>query len=181
MCPIHSDTGRRDSAAMTIHSRYVLPAVIAVALTLVAGVAMVRGEDTTAGTLEVVKAWARATPPNAKVGAAYLTLRNNGESEDRLVEAASPAAAKIEAHETIEDNGVAKMRPAEALSLPPGGELAMKPGGTHLMLMDLAGPLKEGTHFPLTLTFAKGGPLTVEVEVAPLGAGAPMSHDHHSM
>ena len=52
----------------------------------------------------------------------------------------------------------------------------MRPGGTHLMLMGLAAPLKEGGSFPLTVTFEKAGTMTIEVQVAPLGADAPPGH-----
>ena len=164
---------------MTIPFRYLAPAATAVVLTVVAGVAMVRGAEV-ASALEVVEAWARATPPGAEVGAAYVTLRNNGPDADSLVGATSSVAARIETHETTEANGVARMRPTEAPTIPAGGELAMRPGGTHLMLMGLAAPLTEGDRVPLTLTFAKAGTLTIEVDVAPLGADAPAG-DGHSM
>ena len=162
-------------ASMIFPMRILLPAVTAIVLTVAAGVALVRGAEAPAGPLHV-EAWARATPPGATVGAAYLIVRNNGDQDDSLVSAASEAAESIEVHETVEENGVARMRPLEGAGIPAGGALVMRPGGAHLMLMGLAAPLKEGGSFPLTLNFEKAGTMTIEVQVAPLGADAPPGH-----
>jgi periplasmic copper chaperone A len=161
-----------------IPMRFLVPAVLAVTLTVVAGIAMVRGEEPAHG-IEVVSAWARATPPGASVGAAYLTLRNRGSEDDRLLGVESAAAARIELHETVEEGGVAKMRPVKPPAILAGEALEMRPGGIHLMLMDLAAPLKEGMSVPLTLTLEVAGAISVEAEVAPLGADAAPSE--HSM
>jgi periplasmic copper chaperone A len=160
---------------MIISTRILLPAVTAVVLTVAAGVALVRGAEAPAGPLRV-EAWARATPPGASVGAAYLIVRNKGDRDDRLVSASGEVAQSVEPHETVEENGVARMRPLEAASIPAGEMLVMRPGGAHLMLMGLAAPLKEGSTFPLTLSFERAGTMTVEVHVAPLGADAPPGH-----
>src|SRR5687768_17652231 len=111
--------------------RLLLPAVAAVALTAVAAISMARGHDIKVGGIVVESAWARATPPGATVGAAYVTLRNGG-ADDRLLGAASPAAKTVAPHDTSEENGVAAMRPLGDLAVPAGGSLAMKPGATHL-------------------------------------------------
>jgi periplasmic copper chaperone A len=162
-------------APMTIPTRILLPAATAIVLTIAAGVALVRGAEAPGGALHI-EAWARATPPGASVGAAYLIVRNEGDKDDRLVGAASPAAESVEAHETVDENGVARMRPLEGASIPAGGALVMRPGGAHLMLMGLAAPLREGSSFKLTLTFERAGKMTVEAQVGPLGADAAPGH-----
>jgi copper(I)-binding protein len=150
--------------------RLLLPAVAAVALTAVAAISMARGHDVKVGEIVVTSAWARATPPGASVGAAYVTLRNGGSADDRLLGGASPAARTVAPHLTSEENGVAAMRPFGDPVIPAGGTLEMQPGATHLMLMGLAAPLQEGDSVPLTLTFEKAGAVTIPLEVAPIGA-----------
>lgn len=162
---------------MKLRLRYVVPAAAAVILTTVAGIAMVRGVEAGAA-LEVTEAWARATPPGAKTGAAYISLRNNGAEDDALLAATSTAAGSVEIHETVEKDGVAKMRPLGEAPIPAGGMLEMKPGGTHLMLMELSAPLVEGSMVPLTLTFKQAGAITIHAEIGPLGADAPHGHGH---
>jgi len=63
-----------------------------------------------------------------------------------------------------------KMRPASALEIPPGGKLELKPGGYHVMLLDLKQPLKAGDKFPLTLTFQNAGSIIVSVDVEAMGS-----------
>lgn len=152
--------------------RLLLPALSAVALTVLAIVSMVRAaeaSEATAGDLAVTKAWARATPPGASTGAVYITVENRGADEDRLVSAASPAARSAMVHQTIEENGVSTMREAD-VRVAPGAAVEMKPGGMHIMLMGLAAPLKAGDTLTLNLVFEKAGPVTVEAPIAPIGA-----------
>src|SRR5262245_297682 len=106
------------------------------------------------GDIVVEQPWSRATA--AKVGGAFVTLRNNGARADRLVKVSSPVAEKAEIHETKIENGVATMRPAESVEIKPrGGSVQLKPGGLHIMLMDLKRPLKEGERIKLTFTFER--------------------------
>jgi periplasmic copper chaperone A len=124
----------------------------------------------TSGDIAVQSIWARATPAGATTGAVYLTLTNKGAADDKLIGVATPVAAMAGLHVEIMDNGVMKMRPIESVDLKPGGGAVLKPGGTHVMLMGLKRPLKQGGHFPLTLQFAHAPPLTVQVEIAKIGA-----------
>lgn len=120
--------------------------------------------------ISVTDAWARATPPGAKTGAAYFTVKDGGTAPDRLLSASTPVAGMAQLHTTISDNGVMKMRPVDGIDVKPGTPLTLQPGGYHLMLMQLKAPLKEGDHFPLTLTFAKAGTVETEVKVEKAGA-----------
>ncbi|HEY0834218.1 MAG TPA: copper chaperone PCu(A)C [Azospirillum sp.] len=142
------------------------------ALALLASVPA-NAETVRAGGIVVEQAWARATAPAAKTGAAYLTIRNTGPQADRIASLAAPVAGHVMAHETKQEGDVLKMHETGPLALPPGGALDMKPGGTHVMLMDLEGGLKPGQEFPLTITFEKAGKVEVPVKVGKPGAMGP--------
>ncbi|HVZ07297.1 copper chaperone PCu(A)C [Rhodopila sp.] len=117
--------------------------------------------DQASMTLE--NAWARPSIGNATNSAAYFTLTDNG-TPDRLVGVSTPIG-KASVHETIDDNGVMKMRGVSGVALGPGKPVTFKPGGYHVMLMDLKAPLKAGDSFPLTLTFEHAAPITTQVKV----------------
>ncbi len=127
----------------------------------------------------VHEAWARASAGAAKTGAAYVTLMG-GAQPDSLVGVSTPIAANAEPHETINDNGIMKMRPAAAVPIPAHEMVTFAPGGTHIMLMGLKQPLVAGQSFPLTLTFAHAAPVTVDVKVRALGRGTNGSMSGHN-
>jgi len=128
----------------------------------------------------VHEAWARASAGGATTGAAYVMLMG-GDKPDTLVSVSTPVAAMAQVHETTSDHGVMKMRPVADLPIPAGGMVTFAPGGYHVMLMGLKKPLVAGQTFPLTLTFAHAAPVTVDVKVRALGAGAAAMHDHMNM
>lgn len=129
----------------------------------------------------VQEAWARAMPEGAKVGAAYVTVKGGAEA-DALLGVSTPIAAQAMVHETINDNGVMKMREVASVPVPAGQTVTFAPGGNHIMLMGLKRPLKAGDRFPLTLKFAKAGDVTVTVTVRPIGSTMPMQgHDNMKM
>jgi len=123
-------------------------------------------------TLTIDHPFARATPPGAKSGGAFLVVDNAGKVPDRLLRASSPAAGAVELHQMAMDNGIMKMRALSAMDVPPGGRLELKPGGFHLMMIDIKQPFKTGDHVPLTLTFEKAGSIDVVLEVESMGAAA---------
>ena len=133
------------------------------------------------GDLKVEKAWARATPPGAAVGGGYLTVRNAGAAGDRLVGAASPVAARTELHEMAMEKDVMRMREVKGIDVPPKGRLELKPGGYHLMFIELKAPLKPGEKVPVTLNFEKAGEVKVDLAVEAAGAGDTGSHGHGGM
>jgi periplasmic copper chaperone A len=122
-----------------------------------------------------VQAWARATPPAATVGGAYLTIRNSGPN-DRLVRVRSPLSESAEIHQTSMADGQMQMRQIDALDIPANGEIKLEPGGMHLMLIGLKQPLKEGEVIPLTLEFERAGTLQVQAPVAAIGASEHSEH-----
>jgi len=127
--------------------------------------------------VQISDAWSRATPPGAKIAAGYLTIRNQGAAADRLIGASSPAAARVEPHVTEKQGEVMRMREVKGYDVPAKGSYELKPGGAHLMLVDIKRPLKEGDKVPLVLRFQKAGEVKVELEVKALGA--PMGHGGH--
>ena len=129
-----------------------------------------------AGAVEVISAWARPTAPGAKVGGAFMTIIG-GPRADRVMSASSPAAVTLELHTHIMDGGVAQMRPVSAISVPANGRVELKPGGLHIMLINLQAPLKAGDTIQLTLRFEKAGARTVEVPIMAQSSGG--HHDHH--
>lgn len=131
--------------------------------------------------LTIVDAWARASAGRIRSGAAYLTIANTKVEPDRLLSVATPAAARAELHATVKDGEIMRMRPVGAIAVEPGSRIELRPGGLHLMLLDLTKPLVEGERFPLTLTFEKAGAITTEIVVRGPGAtsGGASEHHHH--
>lgn len=124
------------------------------------------------GTLEIVHPWTRATPPTAKVGGGFLTIANKGATPDRLIAVRSPASLKVEVHEMKMDGSVMRMREVEkGLEIPPGSTVTLKPGGYHIMFMELKAPLMKDAKVPVTLVFEKAGSIDVEFAVEAMGAG----------
>ena len=131
--------------------------------------------------LTILHPWARPAA-EGQTGAVYLTIKNDGKEDDKFLSAESPAAAKVELHETSDENGVMKMRAVkDGAEVMPGSSLELKPGGYHLMLFDLKKPLEEGAMVPLTITLEKAGAINVDIKVektAPGTAEAMPMHMH---
>jgi periplasmic copper chaperone A len=132
-----------------------------------------------AGALTIEQPWSRATPGGAKVGGGYLRITNTGTAPDRLVGGSFPLAGRVEVHDMSMDGDVMRMKPVEGgLEIKPGASVELKPGGTHLMLMDLKEPLKEGQTVKGSLNFEKAGSVDVEFAVRGLGGAGPAEHQH---
>lgn len=131
--------------------------------------------------VSVSEPWVRATVPQQKATGAFMQL--TAAEDARLVEVRSPAAKVVEVHEMAMEGDVMKMRAIPALPLPAGKPVALKPGGYHVMLIDLVAPVKEGETVPLTLVVeGKDGKRTtvdVAATVRPLNApGVAPMHKH---
>jgi len=120
--------------------------------------------------LDIREPFARATPPGAKSTAVFMTIENKGKEADRLLSASSPMAGIVEIHEMKMDGGMMQMREVKGLEIKPGATVELKPGGYHVMLMDLKQPLKEGDSIPVTLKFEKSGSVDVKAAVGAMGA-----------
>lgn len=130
--------------------------------------------------MQIDKPWTRATAPGANVAGGYMLIRNAGATGDRLVSASSPASARVELHVHINDNGVMKMRQVAGYDVPAKGSFELKPGGAHLMFMDIKRPFKEGEKVAVKLKFEKAGELNAEFQVGGMGgANAPATQHKH--
>lgn len=119
-------------------------------------------------TIQIDHCWARASV--TKTGAVYMTIRNAGSTDDRLLAVATPVADRAQLHIEMNDNGIMKMRPLSAVDVKANSTVALAPGGIHVMLTGLKQPLKVGQSFPITLTFEKAGKLQVTVATQKAGA-----------
>ena len=154
-------------------------ALAAAAIALSATLASAHGYK--AGPLKIGHPWSRATPAGAKVGGGYLSIENTGSETDRLVSISVPFAARAEIHEMAVKDGVMTMRPLDdGVELPAGAKVEFKPGGYHIMFMDLKQPLKQGEMMKGTLTFEKAGSVDVEFKVDAIAAkGGEGEHKGH--
>lgn len=136
-----------------------------------------------AGSLTIDGPWTRATPGGAKVAGGFLKITNTGTAPDRLVGGSVPFAGRFEVHEMAMEGGIMKMRELKSgLEIKPGETIELKPGGYHLMFMDLKSGLKDGQTVKGTLVFEKAGKVEIEYKVGPIGGGAPKGgggHSHH--
>jgi copper(I)-binding protein len=113
-------------------------------------VATLAGSYASADDVRVDTPWARATAPGQPVAGAFMDLTA---SEDlSLVGASSPASKTVELHTMSMDNGVMSMRQLKRIDLPKGKTVSLKPGGRHIMLIDLNAPLKAPGSTRITLT-----------------------------
>ena len=121
----------------------------------------------------VADAWVRATVPGQPVAAAYLKIRSARAA--KLVAVRTPVTARAEIHEMRMDGGIMRMRPVTRLELPAGKMVELKPGGYHLMLMNIAKPLRPGEVVPIALVIE--GPknrrqeVKIEAEVRDMTGG----------
>jgi copper(I)-binding protein len=148
--------------------------------TLVASVAILAAMPAFAE-ITVSHAYARASTPMAKSGAAFMEISNNGEA-DRLIAAKSSAAERVELHTHIADaNGVMKMTHVEeGFPIPAGETHLLARGGDHVMFMGLTEPFEQDKIVTVTLTFEKAGDVEVEipVDLKRDAAAAPSGMDH---
>lgn len=97
------------------------------------------------GRLEIRDAWIRTAPPGAKMLAGYATLRNAGDAPLTVTAASSEAFGGVTLHETVEVDGVARMRALGEVEIAPGASVAFAPGGKHFMLMQPKGAVAAGS------------------------------------
>ena len=140
-------------------------AAVAAAALLVSVAAAGAEEMGGAGGISVHDAYARATVGRGTASTAYMTLVNEGAAADRLAGVTSPAAETAGLHTHTVEGGVARMRPVDAIEVAPGAPTVLQPGGLHVMLMGLKGPLEEGATVPLTLSFEEAGEIELELPV----------------
>lgn len=140
------------------------------------------GEPGELGELEVTTPWSREIPPNAPVAAGFLSIRNGGGVDERLVGVRSDASESVEIHEVRHEDGMARMRElADGLPLPAGEMVELKPGGYHLMFIGpREGRFIAGNRVAATLAFEQAGEREVVFEVRAVDAGTNAPADAQS-
>jgi len=122
------------------------------------------------GSIVVAQTWTRATPNGARVAGGFLTVTNKGAVVDRLIGGSAAISGRIEIHEMSISDGVMKMRELPTgLEIKPGQTVELKPGGYHIMLMDLKQAAVEGGQVAGTLVFEKAGTVEIVYAVRALG------------
>lgn len=153
-----------------------IPAIAAVIASALLAASAAQAQTT------VTEPWVRSTVAGQKATGAFLQITST--AGGKLVSASSPVAGVVEIHEMSMDGNVMKMRALSAgLDLPAGKAVALKPGGLHVMLMDLKQPLKAGDTVPLTLVVEGAGNKRETVDVkatvrGPQAAPAAAEHKH---
>jgi copper(I)-binding protein len=136
-------------------------------------------QDASKAKVEITQAWARATVPGQKATGAFMTI--TAKEAMTLVAVSSPAAGVAEVHEMKMEGDVMRMRAVAGLALPAGKAVELKPGGYHLMLMDLKAPVAKDSAVPVTLSFKDASGATQQVTISlPVKAAAPVAGHSHS-
>ncbi len=124
--------------------------------------------DYQVGNIKLDDLWVRASVPGQVNGAGYLEIDNKGSVEDKLIAVESAASKRIELHTIINENGVAKMREVQGgIPISPKGKTNLKPGGYHVMFIQLNGPFKVGEKVDAVMKFEKAGVVNVQFNVKP--------------
>ena len=154
----------------------VLIALCAAAGLMISGASMAQSVAKSVNTdaIKIENAYTRATAPGQQVAGGFMKIENKGNTADQLLSASSPAAGEVQLHEMSMDGNVMKMRQVKDIAVPAGGSVELKPGGYHLMFMNLKGPFAAGQTVPVKLKFAKAGELEVKLPVNEVGA----QHSH---
>ena len=133
-------------------------------------------QNAAVGAIKIENAYTRATMPGQQVAAGFMKIENKG-ATDQLLSASSPAAGEVQLHEMAMDGNVMKMRQVRDIPVPAGGAVELKPGGLHLMLMNIKAPLVAGETVPVKLKFAKAGEVDLKLPINAMGQhGGAMKH-----
>lgn len=133
-----------------------------------------------AGTIEILRPWARASAPTQTTGAGYLSIRNAGARDDKLLSIRTQAAGMTEIHRVTNTGNMVKMGPVDGLAIPKGQTVTFSPGGSyHIMFMHIKAPFKQGDNIDATLDFAQAGKVDVKFVVQPLTYQPEPAQDSH--
>ncbi|MBC7780669.1 MAG: copper chaperone PCu(A)C [Proteobacteria bacterium] len=150
------------------------------------GLAMLGAATTGFAQVTIDDPWVRGTVTGMRSTGAFMRITSA--SQTRLVGASSAASRIVEIHQMTTVDNVMRMRAVDAVPVAPGRPLELRPGGYHMMLVDLTGPLEKGATIPITLTFegkdGKREQVAVQAQVRPVTAEAKKSgregaHESH--
>jgi len=128
----------------------------------------VSAQNALVGPIKIENGYTRATAPGQQVAGGFLKIENKG-AADQLISASSPAAGEVQLHEMAMEGNVMKMRQVKDIAVPAGGAVELKPGGLHLMFVNIKAPFSTGETVPVKLTFAKAGEVEVKMPVNVMG------------
>lgn len=149
-----------------------LRAMVALVFGLVTSIA-------SAADIQIMDPWVQAGPPNVKVLAAYMEIKNSGGNPRILTGVSSPAFDEVGIHRSMMHGNMVHMEQLSELTIPPRASEVLKPGGLHLMLTGAKKPLNIGDQVPMTLTFRSGEKIEVKAVVRSGQTGG--MEDHHHM
>ena len=139
-----------------------------------AGIA--QAQSAKVGSVQIENAYTRSTVPGQMAAGGFMKIENKG-AVDQLISASSPVAGEVQLHEMAMEGNVMKMRQVKEVVVPAGGAVELKPGGMHLMFMNIKAPLTAGETVPVKLKFAKAGEVEVKMPVNAMGSqGGAMKH-----
>lgn len=127
----------------------------------------------------VSNAWIPQAPPGATMLAGYLTIKNNRDTVVNVLAAQSDLFDTVSVHQTVIENGVARMRELHSLEIAPGQEVKFAPGGMHLMLMQPRKDISPGDRIEITLMFSDGTRVPAMFDVRAAEAAGSEGHEHH--
>lgn len=154
-----------------------LPIIVTIIAYFISTTAM--ATDYKAGSLAISSPWSRATPKGSQMAIGYMTIKNNGTTPDRLIGGSIDVATNFELHSMVMENGIAKMRELKDVEIGPGQTIEFKPGGSHVMFVDLKHPLSKGDRVSGTLVFERAGKVQIEYNVEGVGAqSGPQDLEH---
>jgi len=137
---------------------------------------MAQAQSAKVGSVQIENAYTRSTVPGQMVAGGFMKIENKG-AVDQLISASSPVAGEVQLHEMAMEGNVMKMRQVKEVVVPAGGAVELKPGGMHLMFINIKAPLTAGETVPVKLKFAKAGEVEVKMPVNAMGAqGGAMKH-----
>ncbi|QWD83986.1 copper chaperone PCu(A)C [Polynucleobacter sp. MWH-P3-07-1] len=145
--------------------------LFSIALMALAG--SIQAQEAKVGSIKIENAYVRATAPGQPAAGAFMKIENSG-TADQLVSASSPAAGEVQLHQMSMEGNVMKMGQVKDIAVPANGSVDLKPGGYHIMLMNIKAPLKAGETVPVKLKFAKAGEVEVKLPVNAVGSGMNM-------
>jgi hypothetical protein len=120
------------------------------------------------GAISIVEPWVMEVPDVQKITAAFMKIKNPSESAEFLIGVSSDASKSAEMHQMLVENDVMKMRRIDSIEIPAGGEVELKRGGLHIMMIDLTKAIRSEDTVNVTLEFKNAGPITIPVTVKKL-------------
>jgi len=142
-------------------------------IALMAFAASIQAQEAKVGSIKIENAYVRATAPGQPAAGAFMKIDNSG-AADQLLSASSPAAGEVQLHQMSMEGNVMKMGQVKDIAVPANGSVDLKPGGYHIMLMNIKAPLRAGETVPVKLKFAKAGEVEVKLPVNAVGSGMNM-------